>query len=523
VEFGRRAFSISVSPRALERSGDMKAALTVSLFLSLLWTQSALPSETPAATFTITVKDNLTFRPLTGVEVRVVGAARSSTSDSEGRSDLGSLPEGLHTVHCRLGGYESTWEPIAVREGRIEPAEIVMAVEDPPTDTAGLPPRAIPHPLGINVHTHFHSADEINGVADTGFRFHRMLLDQNLITNAHWQGCRDGKYVFGYRKGGGGDGPVATVPAYLERGVRRVAIVEYDSAKLNGLPRTDEERADWAEFCRQAAATFKGSRIIYEFSNEPDIYTPNWNRERDVPLYIEAAREAARAIHSADPDAVVCAPGGAGCDDFLIQGLGNIVDAYSDHFYWDGAPENGIPDRRRVRELLDKHSADGRRIPIINSEQGYGVNTGEGYSVPDAATYARYMVRVFLIDLMHDVRLSCWYDWNHLRDVPEGLAALRVFITELDGYRFLRRIDAGDPGAFVLAFRKGKDRRYAVWSAGGGVREVRFLAGSPSVEIVSLDGGGRTIAETERGWVRVSISGDVQYVEPIHGEQAGKR
>jgi hypothetical protein len=433
----------------------MKLAFTVALFLPVLATDGAVPAVSASPTLSITVKDNITFRRIAGVEVRVIGLSRSLTSDSEGRCDLGLLPVRLHTVHCRLEGYDDTWEPVDVREGQITPVEILMAVTDPPPDTAGLPPRAIPHPLGVNIHTHFHSPEEIEGVAGAGFRFHRMLLDQNLITNAHWQGYREGRYVFGYRRDGGGDGPVATVPAYLRKGVRRVAIVEYDSAKLNGLPRTHEERADWAEFCRQVAETFAGSRMVYELSNEPYIYTPNWNRERDVPLYIEAAKEAARAIHSADPDAVVCAPGGAGCDDFLLRGLGNIVDAYSDHFYWDGAPENAIPNRRRVRELLDENSVDGRRIPVINSEQGYGVNTGQGYSVPDAATYSRYMIRVFLIDLMHDYRLSCWYDWNQLRDVPEALQALRVFITELEGYRFLKRIDVGDPGAFVLAFQIG--------------------------------------------------------------------
>jgi hypothetical protein len=56
--------------------------------------------------------------PLSGAQVRVVGAAGRATSDARGRFSLGDLPAGTQVMEVRRIGYLLTQQPVELRAGR---------------------------------------------------------------------------------------------------------------------------------------------------------------------------------------------------------------------------------------------------------------------------------------------------------------------------------------------------------------------------------------------------------------------
>jgi len=56
--------------------------------------------------------------PLSGAQVRIVGAAGRSTSDARGRFALGDLPAGTQVLEVRRIGYLLTQQPVELRAGR---------------------------------------------------------------------------------------------------------------------------------------------------------------------------------------------------------------------------------------------------------------------------------------------------------------------------------------------------------------------------------------------------------------------
>ena len=128
-------------------------------------------------------------------------------------------------------------------------------------------------------------------------------------------------------------------------GVRPMFILDYGNRLYDHgqSPRSDSARAAFARFAAAAARHFRGQGVIWEIWNEPNI-EQFWKPEPDAQAYARLALETARAVRTADPDAVILAPGSSELpwkflETIFAAGLLEHIDAVSVHPYREQPPE----------------------------------------------------------------------------------------------------------------------------------------------------------------------------------------
>ncbi len=338
----------------------------------------------------------------------------------------------------------------------------------------GLPSPAVPAGLGVATHFTDPAPGEMKRLAEAGYRMIR--------TDLEWGGIErsPGRYNFAaYDR---------LMVHLAEAGVRPMFILDYGNRLYDHgqSPRSDTARAAFARFAAAAARHFRGQGVIWEIWNEPNL-TQFWKPEADAKAYAQLALDTARAVRTADPDAVILAPGSSGFPSEFLEtvfaaGLLEHIDAVSVHPYREQPPEMAGDDYGRLRALIGRYGSPARRmLPIISSEWGY--STAEG--AVSEATQADYLSRQWLANLATGVNVSIFYDWRddgdnakdrecrfgtvrrNLEPKPSFLAA-QTLIRTLQGYTFRHRLQGSSGSDWKLLFQKAEDPAALIvveWSA----------------------------------------------------------
>ena len=380
-----------------------------------------------------------------------------------------------------------------------------------------LPALVIPDCLGVNIHFTGTEREQVDKIADGGFRFIRMDFCWSAIEK------EKGHYEFkAYDE---------LVDSLATKGIRAYFILDYGNPLYDKdmAPNTDDGRAAFAKFAAAGAAHFKGKGVLWEIWNEPNIGF--WKPQPSAKDYVKLAKTVYPALKKADPNCTVLAPALSGWDygyleDAFKQGLLEVTDVVSLHPYGAAKPEDAAILYGKARELIAKYAPKGRDYPIVSGEWGYS-SYNKGVPIE---TQADYIARQFLSNIINGVRISIWYDWRDdgpdpnenehrfgtvaqdMKDKPAFVAA-KTPATELNGYAFVNRIRIGPDDDYLALFKKDGDYRLAAWTTGE-PHTVRLPLEVREVEIVSRSGA-RSRTEVKNGKLELKLTGSPQYVEPV--------
>lgn len=389
----------------------------------------------------------------------------------------------------------------------------------PPTPTPrslaeNLPAPIIPESLGMEIHFTSPQPGEMAKMKALGFKFIRMDLFWTEIER------EPGKYDFTAY-----DGLVHTLEQY---DLNLILILDYGNFAYDGghAPRTPEGRAAFARFVSTAARRYRDHNIIWEIWNEPNL-SKFWSPEPNATDYGQLAITASQAIRQADPDAWIMGPATSGFDrpfwkEMVTTGVLKYFDAISIHPYRTILPETAIKDYLWLRAFLHEQNPQWR-IPILSSEWGY-YNTPGGYT---ADQQAEFLVRQWLFNMAHDVKVSIWYDWRNdghdTHDTEQNFGtvtydfepkpayhAAQTLISTLDGYRFLRRIPTKRPDDYVLLFEKEERLGLACWTIRAD-HEITLPISAETVTVVEIYGEDKTI-QLYADNLTLNLTGAPQYV-----------
>lgn len=172
-------------------------------------------------------------------------------------------------------------------------------------------------------------------------------------------------------------------------------------ADWNHGPSTDAERAGFAGFAAAAAARYRGQADAYEIWNEPNL-PGSWAPRPDATSYLRLLTVTYRAIHGADPDAVVLSGGTGGGATALESvgwhralytgGLRAVSDGVAVHPYPDApdADSGEAAKARQVRALMDANGDASK--PLWGTETG--IPTGGQPSIGEKSQ-ADLVVRLY--------------------------------------------------------------------------------------------------------------------------------
>jgi hypothetical protein len=229
---------------------------------------------------------------------------------------------------------------------------------------------------------------------------------------------------------------------------------------------------------------------LWEVWNEPNVRTfwrkdGTHNSKEFAEEYTALVRETVPAMLGADPDCFVMAgsvsnywePSYEWTEYCFESGiLESGIRGWSVHPYGVKTPEEFAVGHRRMRELLAKHGAPD--MPLLNTERGFAVKeTPDGWSGGSKERarefQAWHFVRQYMVDQLHDVRPTIWYEWDGdaFGLVDDGgsrpaYAACREMFEQLDGFRLAQRIDSDEDLDYVLLFENtAGDKRLVTWTA----------------------------------------------------------
>lgn len=216
---------------------------------------------------------------------------------------------------------------------------------------------------------------------------------------------------------------------YLERGFRVMAVLTME----NLCPLYEEDKGNQdlvidaiAQWAGAAALHFKGKNILWELSNEPEVFPMGGYWDNPV-TYTKMAREAAATIKAADPDAKVAALSVGWFDrNFMSQSFqaGLLSDGTIDVLTYHGyhrrtlAPESGLAeDVRWLQEQIDKYAPPGKHVIMADSERGYAIIdflkpkhwASWRNLVYSESEQAAYCARHYLETIWLGVEIAVWY------------------------------------------------------------------------------------------------------------------
>lgn len=256
-------------------------------------------------------------------------------------------------------------------------------------------------------------------------------------------------------------------------------------------PSTGEQRT---AFTRYAAATIKhfGTKdIVWELWNEPD-QDRFWAPKADVDDYAALANDACWAMRKEEPSAHIIGPGMAdtpGQWGVLLPGfLGTVLqspvadclDAVSVHPYRDYVkpPETVGPAYKNLRKFIKAHTQEGKQeLPVLATEWGFTM-----FDVSEEEQ-AAFLLRSFMLNSLHKVPLSIWYEWRDAREGEKDPEAhfgllklnrkpklsykvLKKFLPPLRGARIEKRLDVGNLEDYILQLKHPKgDTHLVYWSS----------------------------------------------------------
>jgi len=401
-----------------------------------------------------------------------------------------------------------------------------------------LPGMTIPQSLGFNVHLNGPDQDW-DKIKEAGVKFVRKDFD--------WSGIEPTKGQYNFA-------PYESMLASLDqRGIRVVFILDYRNRLYPNPETTEEGREAYARWATESVKHFKGRNVLWEIWNEPNVAfwhgTGGLNSVPFADQYVALVKKVVPAMRAADPDCYILA-GSVSClwrdsfrwiDEAFMQGLlSSGINALSVHPYGYPHPElcieGGRPEEgyKLLREKMAKAGAP-KDFPVLNSEVGYSrTDRNVGPQHLAAEHQAMLFVRTYLLDLMENIQLTIWYNWDgdggHEVRGPTGgrpvYNACNHLVSELAGYHFVERLQGGSNRDFVLAFENDSKRRKIVaWTTPSGrddspdkarIHEVKIPTGTTDGPLPVRDLFGRGIrAKVDGGSVGLALSSSPQYVECV--------
>jgi hypothetical protein len=266
-----------------------------------------------------------------------------------------------------------------------------------------------------------------------------------------------------------------------------------------------------------------------------------------VAPYVKLALAASKAIQQAAPDETIIGPALAGVDlgwlEFCFKG--GLLDYWSGvsvHPYRGTAPESASADFLALAAMIGRYSK-GRKIPIIASECGYSTNV-QAQALPNSwtglteETQGKFLVRQWLANLASGIPLSLWYDWHddgpdpHNYEHHMGIvrypydkshdpvyspkpaySAAQTLTTQLEGYRFKKRLSVGGSNDYALMFSRGDAVRLVVWTAAPAPHPL-VIPASPGRFLVTGHAGGKLPSLTAgKDGLSVLVTDAPQYLE----------
>lgn len=355
----------------------------------------------------------------------------------------------------------------------------------------------VPQGFGVNIHFTQPGPGEVAALAGSGFGIVRMDVQRRIAERP------GGLFDFSAYD--------VLVGSLAQAGARPLLILwsgETTPENQAVAPRTEEARAAMARFASAIAYQYRDSGVLWEIWNEPNN-DHFWQPRPDPIEYTALAVAMARAIHQADPDAVVLGPSGGSLPWSFMEatfqaGLLGEIDAVSVHPYRLGPPESVVRDYDRLRGLIARYAPQGKAdMPIICSEWGYSTAVGQFSEVKQA----QYLMREYLVNLACGVNVTIFYDWRDDGPDPRNpqhrfgtvrtdlspkpaYHAARDLANRLRGFTFRHRLATRSANEWRLLFENAQTGALALvsWSAGprgGGASSVpsvqTFAAEDPNV------------------------------------------
>ena len=396
---------------------------------------------------------------------------------------------------------------------------LLLSMVSRPQAAGSLPELTIPNGFGVNIHFTGDPQD-LDLIYDGGFRVIRMDLS--------WSGVEREKGVYNFEKAGYD----ALTAGCEKRGIRIIYILDYSNRlyEQEHSVRTEAGRKAFAAFAEAAAQRYSGKGILWEFWNEPNI-KQFWSPQPDVENYCKLVAETVPLIRKADPSGILLAPATSGIpfdwlESCFKQGLLRWIDALSVHPYRPQAPETVIKDYARLRKLTEPYAPQGKQIPIISGEWGYSNINWDKKRLSDDQQ-ARYLARMFLVNLYQKVPVSIWYDWkndgadpnereHHFgtmgRDLKPKAAylAAQSLSSTLAGYSIAKQLDPTNEKDFIFTLTQGNHQALALWTTADDHEVTVPLDGSKGTLVDLL--GQRKNLSWPAGQLKLTISGSPQYL-----------
>jgi len=402
----------------------------------------------------------------------------------------------------------------------------------PASTAAEFPSATVPDNAGVNtgVTTKSLDDDDLLKMRQAGIRYIRFDLFWHEVERAK------GVYVWG---------AFDSVILKLKRhGIKPILILDYGNKLYQpdgGGIRTEEGRQGFTNFA--AAAVTRYNRqipgIIWEIWNEPNSNT-FWEPKRNPDEFVALVKAAAPAMRKAEPTVTIVSGGilelfwsvtQAYLERCFELGLLKEVDGLGVHLY--GGTRNYHPERiiEELAGLRMRMAAHGARAdyPILNTEFGatlkeYANARGLGPERQEL-TRAEIYVRMYLLTLLENVRLNVWYEWRW-RDNFSGSAllnsdgsprgtfdAIATVNDQLNGYAFDKRLDEFGKDDFVLVFKKGDQRKLAVWTTGEPHSvSVEVATSASSLGTIDMKGESGSV-EVKDGRFFASLTSSPTYID----------
>lgn len=390
-----------------------------------------------------------------------------------------------------------------------------------------LPPLIVPDSLGVNIHFTNPRPGEMKMISELGVKWIRMDL--------FWDQTEKEKGVYDFSA-------YDHLFEVLERhGLKAVMILDYGSGLYPGgnPPTSPEGIQAFVNWATQAVQRYQGKGVLWEIWNEPNV-DHFWPPKADVEAYIKLAKAVSAAIKKVAPQEAVVGPGSSHIPlDFLERifqsGLLEHWSAITVHPYRNPlkSPETSIQDIAELRTLLKKYLPPGKDIPVLSGEWGYSSSP----FLMDDEKQAKFLARMWLINLANGIPLSIWYDWHddgpdldnseHNFGVVEypylegqdpvytlkpGYLAAQTLIENLKGFEFRERVFLGSFDDYILKFQRGEEIAWAVWSTKKAKHTVEIPTGPGSYEVTKMKGQKSKTMEVKGNFLTLSLYDSPRYI-----------
>lgn len=399
-----------------------------------------------------------------------------------------------------------------------------------------IPDRTVPHNFGINIKDESSSTRDIVSISKLGAGFIRK--------GVYWDRVEQEKGVYDF------SWYDRLIKDAEDNGLRILAILFggnelYEKDSLGGI-QTKEGRRGFAAFGAALAKHYIGHDIIWEIWNEPNTRTFwNWSGEGNSDIfadeYTALVKEITAAMLMEDPECFVVAgsvsnfwePSYYWTNACFERGIGETgIRGWSVHPYGVKTPEEYAKGYIRTREIFVDNNIP-EDFPILNTERGFSlVKLDEGWSGGDDSRAEKYqawhLVRQYMVDLLYDIRLSIWYEWDAEKfgvmngdEKRPSYYACKNMIDELNGYSFKEKLYTSLTSDYLLLFENtsGKQKLVAWTAPNAGETPDKFETHTVEIplkikkKVIARDIYGRKMSpEKQNNRVQIELTGSPVYI-----------